>query len=84
MVFAVEGLIGPFYAWSERGQVGFFGTYLVQWTPKSEPVRMAVGYLHSALAFYYMMLATIWLFFGAYQHFRYRVGLRRLFPGAAV
>lgn len=84
LTFVAEALIGPFYAWSERGNVGFFGAYLPVLMGKSEGVRIPMGYLHSALGFYYMMLVTIWLFFGAYQHFRYRVGLRRLFPGAAV
>ena len=84
LTFAAEGLMGPFYAWSEGREVGFFGTYLPRLMDPDERVRMATGYLHSALGFYYLILLTIWLFFGAYQHFRYRVGLRRLWPGAAV
>ena len=84
LVFAVEGFIGPFYAWAEGRQVGFFGAYLPQWRDASEPVRMATGYTHSALAFYYMMLATIWIAFGIYQNMRYKVGLKRLWPGSAV
>lgn len=84
LTFLAEAIIGPFYAWSERGNVGFFGAYLPVLMERSEGVRVPMGYLHSTLGFYYLMLITIWLFFGVYQHFRYRVGLRRLFPGAAV
>jgi len=84
LVFAVEGLIGPFYAWSEDRDVGFFGVFLPRLMAPNENVRMATGYMHSALGFYYMMLGTLWLFYGAYQQFRYRAGWRRLFPGAAV
>jgi len=84
VTFTLEALIGPFYAWAEGRNVGFFGTYLPTLMAPSENVRIPAGYLHSALGFYYMMLVTIWLFFGTYQHLRYRVGLRRLWPGAAV
>jgi cytochrome b561 len=84
LTFAAEAIIGPFYAWSERGNVGFFGAYLPDLMQPSEGVRVPMGYLHSTLGFYYLMLFMIWLFFGLYQHIRYRVGLRRLFPGAAV
>lgn len=84
LTFAAEALIGPFYAWAEGRNVGFFGTYLPTLMQPRESIRIPTGYLHSALGFYYMMLVTIWLVFGAYQHFRYRVGLRRLWPGAAV
>jgi cytochrome b561 len=84
LTFAAEALMGPFYAWSEGRDVGLFGIYLPRLIAPSESVRMSTGYLHSALGFYCVMLVTIWLFFGLYQHFRYRIGLRRLWPGAAV
>jgi len=84
LTFTAEAVIGPFYAWAEGRNVGFFGTYLPVLMQPSESVRIPTGYLHSALGFYYLMLVTIWLCFGAYQHLRYRVGLRRLWPGAAV
>jgi len=51
---------------------------------RSEPTRMSMGYFHSALGFYYLILISIWLAFGFYQHFRYRVGLIRLLPGSHV
>lgn len=84
LTFAAEGLIGPLYAWAEGRNVGFFGAYLPRLTAPSEGLRMATGYLHSSLAFYYLMLGSLWLCFTAYQHFRYRVGLRRMWPGTAV
>jgi cytochrome b561 len=84
LTFAVEGVIGFIYAWSIGDGVSLFGVHLPALLPKSEPGRMAMGYFHSALGFYYMMLVTLWFTLGFYQHFRYRVGLKRLFPGAAV
>jgi hypothetical protein len=43
-----------------------------------------MGYLHSALSFYYLMLFAAWFVVGVYQHFRYRTGLLRLLPGPRV
>lgn len=84
LVFAVTGVIGFFYAWGEGRDVVLFGITLPRMVAKSEAVRIPMGYLHSTLAFYYIMLFCIWLAFGLYQHFRYRVGLRRLLPGSRV
>ena len=84
LVFAVTGVIGFFYAWGEGRQVVLFGITLPQIVVKSEQVRIPMGYLHSTLGFYYIMLFCIWLAYGCYQHLRYRAGLRRLLPGARV
>lgn len=84
LTFAVEGILGFFYAWAIGDGISLFGIHLPALLPKSEPARMASGYFHSALGFYYMMLLTLWFAYGFYQHFRYRVGLKRLFPGESV
>lgn len=84
LVFAVTGLIGFFYAWGEGRDVVLFGLTVPALVAKRETVRIPMGYLHSALGFYYLMLFGIWLAWGLYQHLRYRVGLRRLLPGARV
>lgn len=84
LVFAITGVIGFFYAWGEGRDVVLFGITLPRLVAKSEQLRIPLGYLHSTLAFYYLMLFGIWLAFGCYQHLRYRVGLRRLFPGRLV
>jgi cytochrome b561 len=84
LTFAVESLIGFGYAWGTGHEVVLYGLQLPAMMSKSEPVRMSMGYLHSALAFYYMMLVTIWFGFGAYQHLRYGAGIARLFPGSRV
>jgi cytochrome b561 len=84
VVFAVTGFIGFIYAWGEGREVVLFGIELPHLVPKSETVRIPMGYLHSVLGFYYLMLFCIWLAFGIYQHLRYRVGLRRLLPGRSV
>ncbi len=84
LVFVAEGVIGFGYAWGTGDQVSLFGIQVPALLPKNEPTRMAMGYLHSALGFYYLMLFAIWLGFGVYQHVRYRVGLRRLWPGGRV
>jgi cytochrome b561 len=84
MVFAVTGVIGFFYAWGEGRNVVLFGLQLPALVQKSETVRIPMGYLHSTLGFYYIMLFCIWLGFGLYQHLRYRVGLLRLLPGSRV
>ncbi len=84
LVFAITSVIGFFYAWGEGRDVVLFGVTLPRLVAKSEQLRIPLGYLHSTLAFYYLMLFGIWLAFGGYQHLRYRVGLRRLFPGRLV
>lgn len=84
LVFVAEGLIGFAYAWGTGHRVSLFGLPVPPLLPKSEPTRMAMGYFHSALGFYYLMLFAIWLAFGVYQHLRYRVGLKRLWPGVRV
>ncbi len=84
LVFAVTGVIGFFYAWGEGRDVVLFGITLPRLVAKSEEIRIPMGYMHSTLGFYYIMLFCIWLAFGFYQHLRYRVGLRRLLPGSRV
>ena len=84
LVFAVEFLIGIFYAWGEGRNVNFFGGVFPQLVPTSEGLRISTGYPHSALAFYYLMLFTIWIVLGWWQNRRYNVGWRRLFPGEKV
>lgn len=82
--FAITGVIGFIYAWGEGRDVVLFGITLPHLVARSESVRVPTGYLHSSLGFYYLMLLSIWFAFGFYQHWRYKVGLRRLFPGAQV
>jgi cytochrome b561 len=84
LVFAVTGVIGFIYAWGEGREVVLFGITLPHLVAKSETARIPMGYLHSTLGFYYIMLFCIWLAFGWYQHLRYRVGLMRLLPGSRV
>lgn len=84
VVFVAEGFIGFGYAWGTGHHVSLFGVPIPALLPKSEPTRMAMGYFHSALGFYYMMLFSIWLAFGIYQNLRYHVGLKRLWPGSRV
>ncbi len=82
--FTITGLIGFIYAWGEGRDVMLFGITLPDLVARSESVRVPMGYLHSSLGFYYLMLLSIWFAFGFYQHRRYKVGLRRLLPGARV
>lgn len=84
LVFAVTGVIGFFYAWGEGREVVLFGITLPHLVAKSEAVRIPMGYLHSTLGFYYIMLFCIWLAYGIYQHLRYGAGLARLMPGSRV
>ncbi len=84
LTFGVTGLMGFLYAWGDGHQVSLFGVDLPQILSRSEPLRMSMGYMHSALSFYYLMLFTVWIAFGVYQHLRYRVGLLRLLPGSRV
>jgi cytochrome b561 len=84
VVFVVETVIGFIYAWGIGDAVSLFGIHLPAFLAKSEALRMAYGYFHSSLGFYYMMLLSIWLAYGVYQHWRYKSGLKRLFPGASV
>ena len=84
LVFALEFLIGIFYAWGEGRSVNFFGAIFPQLVDTSENLRKATGYPHSAFAFYYLMLLTLWLALGFWQHRKYKSGWRRLFPGEKV
>jgi len=83
--FVVTGLIGFIYAWGEFDrEVILFGITLPQVVAEGDGVRKPFGYLHSALSFYYLFLAGVWIVFGLYQKFRYRTGVLRLFPGSRV
>lgn len=82
--FAVTGVIGFIYAWGEGRDIVLFGATLPAMVARGEGVRIPMGYLHSSLGFYYLMLLSIWFGFGFYQHWRYRAGLRRLLPGPRV
>jgi cytochrome b561 len=84
LVFAVEFLIGLFYAWGEGRQVNLFGGTFPQLVETSEPLRISTGYPHSALAFYYLMLFCLWFAVGIWQNKKYQSGWRRLFPGEQV
>ena len=84
LVFAVEFLIGIFYAWGEGRNVNFFGAIFPQLAATSESLRISTGYPHSALAFYYLMLFTLWFVLGWWQNRKYHSGWRRLFPGEKV
>lgn len=84
LVFALEFLIGIFYAWGEGRQVNFFGLVFPQLVETSEGLRISTGYPHSALAFYYLMLFSIWLALGIWQNVKYKAGWRRMFPGVKV
>lgn len=84
LTFAVEFVIGIFYAWGEGRDVNLFGWQLPQLVETSENLRRSTGYPHSALAFYYLMLISLWLAVGVYQRIRYKTGWRRLFPGERV
>jgi cytochrome b561 len=84
LTFAIESIIGFAYAWGTGHEVVLFGLPTPPGMSKSEPARMSMGYLHSALAFYYLMLMTMWFLLGLYQHFRYKTGIRRLFPGSRI
>jgi cytochrome b561 len=83
--FVATGFIGLIYGWGEFDrEVVFFGLTIASPFGDSDTVRKFFGYFHSALSFYYLALIGVWLLFGLYQHFRYRVGLRRMLPGVAV
>lgn len=84
IVFAVESVIGFAWAWGSGHDVELFGIHLPAFIAKNEALRMSMGYFHSALGFYYLMLLSIWIAFGFYQKFRYGAGLKRLFPGTSV
>ena len=84
LVFAVEFLIGILYAWGEARNLYFFGFTLPQLVETSEGLRISTGYPHSALAFYYLMLFSIWIALGVWQNIKYKSGWRRLFPGEKV
>jgi cytochrome b561 len=84
LVYALEFLIGIFYAWGEGRQVNMFGAVFPQLLETSEGLRKASGYPHSAFAFYYLMLFGLWFAVGFLQNRRYQSGWRRLFPGEKV
>lgn len=85
VTFTVTGLVGWFYAWGEyHREIVLFGINVPGLLPDGEGLRTFMGYAHSALAFYYLMLFAVWLGVGLYQHFRYRAGLMRLLPGSRV
>ena len=82
--FAVTSVIGFAYAWGSGQHVVLFGLTLPQIIPESAAIRIAAGYFHSVLGFFYMGVIGLWLLVGVIHHLRYRSGLLRLFPGARV
>jgi cytochrome b561 len=84
LTFAVTGLIGFPYAWADGQNVFLFGKPVPSLLEARPALRGLFGYVHSALAFYYLMLFVIWIVFGIWQHLRYRAGLLRLLPGTRV
>ena len=64
--------------------VNFFGAVFPQLVATTESLRISTGYPHGALAFYYLMLFTIWFVLGWWQNRKYQSGGRRLFPGVKV
>jgi cytochrome b561 len=84
LTFAATGVIGFVYSWADGQEVVLFGIHLPRLVQPSWPLRTTVGYLHSSLGFYYLMLFSIWIVFGLYQHARYSAGLLRLLPGSRI
>lgn len=84
ITFFVTAILGAIYAYADGQPVSFYGVQLPKLIPESYAVRSFGGYFHSALGFYYLGLAVLWLLVGIYQHLRYGVGLRRLLPGGRV
>lgn len=82
--FGVTGIIGFPYAWADGQEITLFGVHLPRLVEPSRELRGMLGYLHSAIAFYYLMLLAIWFAYGFYQQLRYRPGLARLLPGSRV
>jgi cytochrome b561 len=84
LTFAATGVIGFLYAWADGQEVALFGIAVPHLLAQDRSLRTTMGYLHSALGFYYLMLFVLWLTHGVYQHVRYRAGLLRLLPGSRV
>ncbi len=83
--FVVTGIIGAVYACGEfHREIVLFGYTVPPLIADDDGVRKTYGYLHSALGFYYLFLFGIWVVYGSYQAFRYRVGFMRLLPGPKV
>jgi cytochrome b561 len=84
LTFALTGLIGFPYAWADGQEVSLFGIHIPRLVGTSRALRGTLGYIHSALAFYYLMLFGVWIVYGLYQNVRYKTGLLRLLPGSRV
>ncbi len=82
--FAIEFVIGTLYAWGEGRDIVLFGWHVPQMVATTESLRLLSGYPHSALAFYYLMLMSLWMAVGIWQQIKYKAGWRRLFPGELV
>ena len=61
LVFVAETVIGFPFTWAAGFDLVLFGIRLPPLMHESEPLRIGLHYLHSALGFYYMMLFSIWI-----------------------
>jgi cytochrome c len=81
-------LTGPLFAWSEGHTVNWYGWIeLPALLPASYRASVTLGYLHSALGFFLIILFGFAVLLALWQALRYRVGPWRLlpaFPWAAV
>jgi cytochrome b561 len=85
LVYAIEFVIGIPYAWGEHGRsLVVFGASIPPPLSPTENMRLINGYLHSTLAFYFLMLFSIWITVGLWNSKKYGVGIARLFPGPKV
>lgn len=74
-------LTGPLFAWSEGHAVSWFGwLQLPALIPASYRASVTLGYLHSMLGFFVILVFGFLLLLGVWQGLRYRIGPWRLLP----
>lgn len=72
---------GPLFAWSEGHEVSWFGLLtLPALIPASYRASVTLGYLHSMLGFFVIIVFGFVVLLGLWQAIRYRVGPWRLLP----
>ena len=78
----VQGVTGPMFAWSEAHSVTWFGLItLPKLVPTSYRIQVTLGYLHSAVGMWIMLLVAFSLLVSIWQAVRYRAPPWRMLPG---
>lgn len=76
------GLTGPVQAWANGHEIHYWSLFTVpRLVAESYQTSVTFGYLHSAIAFWFLYMIAFGVLLALYQTLRYRAPIHRLLPG---